>query len=246
MTLPNHNLNAVAARMRMIFFIFLFGFLFANRPNAAAQSVTAATPSLASIQNTFTEPYRFKDISYELTLINQKALTYRGFPTVSACTAASIGMITDYWTNGDAEASRIFAQHIVDANTEQGTFSPFNGLAITDTIDELTKENYNLFIVRNSNKETLLNSLETIGPVAVLVKSGWKRGGANHMVIVSGYEVETDVITVYDPNLDKPIRLFWGTFDRVWKINYTGRKDNPLTRTFFIILPKYSGRIAAN
>lgn len=241
----NLNLNAAAVRTQVFLNLLLSIFLFASASAVFAGTESTPSGSLAAINGAITEPYRFKDINYELTLINQKALTYRGFPTVSACTAASIGMITEYWTSGDAESSRIFAQHIVDINTEQGTFSPFDGLAITDTVDELTKENYNLFIVRNSNKETLLNSLETIGPVAVLVKSGWKRGGANHMVILSGYEVETDVVTVYDPNLDKPIRLFWGTFDRVWKINYTGRKDNPLTRTFFIILPKYSGRIAA-
>lgn len=241
----NFNLNAVAVRTRMMFFILFSFFFFAARPAVFADSASPQTTNTTSIDGALTEPYRFKDIHYDLTLINQKALTYRGFPTVSACTAASIGMITEYWTSGDAESSRIFAQHIVDANTEQGTFSPFDGLAITDTIDELTKENYNLFIVRNSNKETLLNSLETIGPVAVLVKSGWKRGGANHMVILSGYEAETDVVIVHDPNLDKPIRLFWATFDKVWRINYTGRNDKPLTRTFFIIIPKYTGRIAA-
>lgn len=184
------------------------------------------------------EKYQYKDIDYPLTLISQNTLNYRGGPVVSACTAASLGMITEYWMNGDSSSAQLFAQIIIDSNDDQGLFSPFDGLLITDTVDELRSINYDLFVIKNSSKEALLNSLETIGPVAVLVKSGWKRNGANHMVIVSGYEKDNDVVKIFDPNLNQPIRLFWSSFDRIWKINFTGKDYNPLRRTFFIIVPK--------
>lgn len=226
--------------IRLSCLLYGFCFLLLTTPHVQAASETDAhRVDVVPIDHfTASEKYQYKDIDYPLTLINQQTLNYRGGPVVSACTAASLGMISEYWMNGDYSTAQVFAQLIIDSNDDQGLFSPFDGLLITDTVDELKTINYDLFVIKNSSKEALLNSLETIGPVAVLVKSGWIRNGANHMVIVSGYEKDNDVVKVFDPNLNQPIRLFWSSFDRIWKINFTGKESDPLRRTFFIIVPK--------
>lgn len=237
-------------------FFFTFVLIILHPGSSFAKSATeAATDSAENVAsvgkpiNLSYEPgfqaYAFKSVNYELGLISQTDLTYRGHPTLSACTAASIGMISEFWMDGDFTEGQLFAQSIIDINTDQGNFDEFSGLLITDTVDELDDRNLALFVIKNSNKETLMNSLETIGPVAVLVKSGWKRNGANHMAILSGYDPEADVVTIYDPNLDKPLRLYWATFDSIWKINFTGRKENPLMRTFFIIVSRDPAKLAA-
>lgn len=239
---PSNKQSCILYCLIIISFIM---FLFGNTVSALAKAPErniAVDPrkTVAHSENVrFEAAYTYKDIHYNLTLINQAALNYKGYPVFAACTAASIGMITDYWTNGERKEEALdFAQYIVDANTRQGTFSPFSGLAIADTIDELSEKDYKLFIMYNTNKAMLLNSLETIGPIAVLVKSGWKRNGPNHMVVVSGYEAENDIVVVHDPNLNKPLRLYWGSFDKIWKIKYYGWQEKPVTRTFFVILPE--------
>lgn len=238
-----------------IFFTFVLIILHPGSSFAESTTETEADSSenVASVGkpiNLSYEPgfqaYAYNNVNYELGLISQTDLTYRGYPTLSACTAASIGMISEFWMDGDFTEGQLFAQSIIDINTEQGNFDEFSGLLITDTVDELDDRNLALFVIKNSNKETLMNSLETIGPVAVLVKSGWKRNGANHMAILSGYDPESDVVTIYDPNLDKPLRLYWGTFDSIWKINFTGRKENPLMRTFFVIVSRDPAKLAAH
>lgn len=199
--------------------------------DAYGNLVFDATPTLMLSRS---EP---KSVRYDVPFIRQRGLEYLGKETPRGCTAASVAMLMLYWNGVYGAYPTMTAQQIIDVNTAQGQFHPDSGLSIENVEDELNSWGYQLAIITNSSKETLLRALAEIGPVAALVKEGWKPTGANHMVIVTGYNAKNDILHINDPNLSQPLDLYWSTFDKIWSIDYSASKSSSLKRSFFIVAP---------
>lgn len=175
---------------------------------------------------------------YDVPLITQDGLKYKGVKTTLGCTAASVQMILDYWKKVNPENKTISAQKIIDINTSQGTFISGEGLSIENVKDELQNIGYILEMYQNSNKEELLSVFDQFGPQILLVKTGWVPTGANHLVVLVAYDKETDTVTVNDPWFDHPFTWDWEAFDGIWSLNYSQKENGYLTRSFFNIRPE--------
>ena len=193
-----------------------------------------ATPTL------FLRSSEPQSIQYRVPLIRQNRLTFMGLPTARGCTAASVSMILGFWNSKDENNPILSAQEIIDRNALQGNFNEFSGLSIENVADELSVLGYELAILTNGDKESLLEALTEFGPIAVLCKQGWKPAGANHMSVVTGYNADTDRLTVHDPNIAQPLDIAWQTFDNIWGIDYSTAQDGSIRRAFFIIVPRES------
>lgn len=198
----------------------------------AGNLIFLATPTL------FVRSFTPVSVDYSVPLIRQDKLTYLGTPTARGCTAASVAMVLGYWQRVDESNLTLDAQQIIDINTQQGQFFPQSGLSIENVKDELNQLGYEIAILRNGTKETLLEALDTFGPIAVLCKLGWKPTGANHMTVITGYNAETDRLLIHDPNIAQPLDIAYSTFDSIWGIDYSTAQDGSLRRAFFIIIPE--------
>lgn len=194
--------------------------------------VFSATPTL------FLRSAEPQSIQYWVPFIRQNKLTFMGLPTARGCTAASVSMILGFWNSKNEDNPTLSPQEIIDRNALQGEFSEFSGLSIENVADELTELGYDLAILTNGNKESLLEALTEFGPIAVLCKVGWKATGANHMSVVTGYNADTDRLMVHDPNIAQPLDIAWQTFDKIWGIDYSSAQNGSLRRAFFIIVPQ--------
>lgn len=198
----------------------------------AGNLIFLATPTL------FVRSFTPVSVDYEVPLIRQNQLTYLGTPTARGCTAASVAMVLSYWQRVDESNLVLDAQQIIDINSQQGQFYADSGLSIENVKDELRQLGYEIAILRNGTKETLLEALDTFGPVAVLCKLGWKPAGANHMTVITGYNAESDRLLIHDPNIAQPLDIAYSTFDAIWGIDYSTARDGSLRRAFFIIVPE--------
>ncbi len=210
------------------------------RTKTASPTSNTPTPSLIPKTPTPTLPegYFRGSYVYDLPLITQSNLKYRGVPTKLGCTAASVEMILDFWNSYHNDYQTISAQTLINLNVSQGTFHAKTGLSIANVEDELKNIDYYLGIQRNSNKEDLLDALIRYGPLAVLTKTEWTPFGANHLVVLSEYNPEYNTVTFLDPWYDWPVTWDWEAFDGIWSLNYSEEENGYLTRTFFFIVPK--------
>lgn len=206
------------------------------------------TPSLIPRRPTATlsEEYFHGSYDYELPFLSQSGLKYRGAETNLGCTAASIQVTLDFWHTYNEDYPTMKAQQIIDINTSQGTFVAGKGLSISNVEDELNNMDYYLGIRRNSEKQELIDALERYGPLPVLVKTGWTPSKTNHLAVLTGYDPDTDTVTLNDPWYDWPVSWNWEAFDGIWGLNYSENEGGYLTRTFFFIVPKAEIRPGAD
>ncbi len=193
-----------------------------------------ATPTLIKLEQ---NPPWLESKAYAVPFMSQSGLKYKGVETKLGCTAASIQMILDYWKTLDPENKRLSAQRLIDINTAQGTFHSGTGLSIENVVDELNQLGYRVRIYQNSDKETLLKTFHESGPQALLVKTEWVPLGANHLVVLTAYDSESDTVTINDPWYDYTVSWEWDAFDGIWGLNYSEKKDGYLVRAFFNIFP---------
>lgn len=207
--------------------------------NTASLIPDTPTPSLVprTATPTLSADYFHGSYTYDLPLITQSDLKFRGSPTKLGCTAASVEMILDFWNTYQNEYPTISAQTLINLNTAQGTFHAKTGLSIENVEDELKNNHYYLGIQRNSTKEDLLDALVRYGPLAVLTKTEWTPFGANHLVVLKEYDAENDTVTFLDPWYEWPVTWDWEAFDGIWSLNYSEEENGYLTRTFFFIVP---------
>lgn len=195
--------------------------------------VFQSTPTLLLLDN---QP-ELESVSYSVPFIPQEGLKYKGAPTTAGCTAASAQMIMDYWKAQNPLNKTLSAQRLIDINASQGTFNHVTGLSVTNLIDEFSLLGYQVDVSRNSSKESLVTALKEFGPQAVIVKAGWVPKGANHLVVISGFDADNDQIMVSDPWYDAPLVLNWEGFDGIWSLNYSERENGYLVRTFITVTP---------
>ena len=207
-------------------------FLPENRLKSATLPAFFQTPTLKVVSGI--EP---DSKEYDVPLVTQDGLKYKGVKTTLGCTAASVQMVLDYWKTINPDYKTISAQKIIDINTSQGTFRTGEGLSIENVKDELQNIGYVLEIYQNSDKEQLLRVFDQFGPQILLVKTGWVPTGANHLVVLVAYDKETDTVTVNDPWFDHPFTWDWEAFDGLWSLNYSQKENGYLTRSFFNIRP---------
>ena len=207
-------------------------FLPENRLKSATLPAFFQTPTLKVVSGI--EP---DSKEYDVPLVTQDDLKYKGVKTTLGCTAASVQMVLDYWKTINPDYKTISAQKIIDINTSQGTFRTGEGLSIENVKDELQNIGYVLEIYQNSDKEQLLSIFDEFGPQILLVKTGWVPTGANHLVVLVAYDKETDTVTVNDPWFDHPFTWDWEAFDGIWSLNYSQKENGYLTRSFFNIRP---------
>ena len=175
---------------------------------------------------------------YEPEFVSQEGLRYNGKLIDTGCTAASLQMVLDFWHDYKEDYPTLSAQDLIDRNIRQGQFSPFSGLNIMNTEDDLREMGYYLGTRQDSNKEELLAALERYGPLPILTKVNWTPFGANHMAVITGYDPETDIIRVLDPWQTGGIMEFsYDSFDGIWSLNYLDDEVETLQRTFFFIVP---------
>ncbi len=179
-----------------------------------------------------------QSVQYDVPFRSQAGLKYKGVATTSGCTAASAQMILDFWKLQDPENKTLSAQRLIDINVSQGTFNRVSGLSATNLADEFALLGYRFLTSRNGSKEKLLSALDEFGPQAVLVKTEWVPIGANHLVVLTGYDAENDLVTINDPWYDAPLVLEWAGFDGIWSLNYSEREGGYLVRTFFTVIPE--------
>ena len=203
-----------------------------NQSNIKTLPAFFQTPTLKAVSGF--EPDSKK---YDVPLVTQDGLKYKGVKTTLGCTAASVQMVLDYWKTINPDYKTISAQKIIDINTSQGTFRTGEGLSIENVKDELQNIGYVLEIYQKSDKEQLLRVFDQFGPQILLVKTGWVPTGANHLVVLVAYDKETDTVTVNDPWFDHPFTWGWEAFDGIWSLNYSQKENGYLTRSFFNILP---------
>lgn len=194
--------------------------------------IFSATPTL------FIRSVEPQSIQYRVPFIRQDKLTFMGIPTSRGCTAASVSMVLGFWNSKDENYPTLTAQEIIDRNALQGEFNEFSGLSIENVEDELNSLGYELAILTNGDKESLVEALNEFGPIAVLCKVGWKSTGANHMSVVTGYNAELDRLLIHDPNIAQPLDIAWQTFDKIWGLDYSSAQNGSLRRAFFIIAPQ--------
>lgn len=174
---------------------------------------------------------------YEVDFVSQEGLRFNGVRTQAGCTAAALQMLLDFWHHCDPGYPTLTAQQILDRNKLR--FDPKTGLNIMDTVDDLEELGYFFGMRQGSNRQELLEALDRFGPLLLLTKVNWRPQGANHMALLTGADVERDIVRVMDPWQEGGIMEFsYNAFDGIWGLNYADEDSYPLRRTFFCVIPK--------
>lgn len=203
-------------------------------PSSTASPVPSATPSLT--------PTRTPElIDYEVPVLSQDGLFLNGVPTGVGCVPVCIEMMTAWWNSFDGSFPVLSAQEIIDRNGEQGLYVAGRGMSSYAAADELAEIGYRHEMYLNSSKEDLLASFRMHGPVGVLVKTNWVPTTMNHAAVLTGYNEDTDTVTLNDPFYGSEVSWTWDAFDGIWGLNYAGDRDysgDVVRRVYFVIYPE--------
>lgn len=201
-------------------------------PAAPATAVPTLEPSPVPVM-----------IDYDVPVLSQEGLLLNGAPTGVGCVPVCIEMMTAYWNSIHPDLAVLTAQEVIDRNAEQGLYVAGRGMSSMSAADELAEIGYSHEMVFNSSRDELISALEKHGPVGVLVKTNWVPTTMNHAAVLTGYDQESDTVTLNDPFYGSVVRWNWESFDGIWGLNYAGDRDysgEVVRRVYFTIYPQQS------
>lgn len=202
-----------------------------------AEFVSSPTPSLTPAEIVPTPV----QINYEVPVLSQDGLFLNGAPTGVGCVPVCIEMITAYWHGVDPEYPVLSAQEIINRASVRGTYVAGRGMSSAAAAGDLAEIGYIHRMELNSSKEEMLEVFQRHGPVGVLVKTNWVPTTMNHAAVLTGYDEDTDTVTLNDPFYGSTVSWSWDSFDGIWGLNYAGDRDYSGTvvrRVYFVIYPE--------